>query len=218
VTKVHFRAGTRLRTQFVHHLTSGERDGGALVPGPLVVSSCDPAAIFQMREGALDLVERWDRLRVGLGLMTGVLPRATRNSRNTIVGGVSQHLGGLRQLLDKPGAERIPAVCPAVRSKAIRRPEAFATEWILVVRPPWLRPIACSCAPRSPGLRCDVPWRLSMLCGCARSWIHQGFQHLLPVTFSKAGGRHKQSGAPDSRTAQPSICRPCWLYRPPKGR
>ena len=58
------------------------------VSGELVVSCCDTTPILQVREGALDHVaalvgggvERWDF--VGCGLMTGVLPRSIRNSRN----------------------------------------------------------------------------------------------------------------------------------------
>src|ERR1700744_5438561 len=88
----------------------GERDGGAVVPGQLVVSGCDPAPIFQMREGALDhiaaligdLVERRDCLAGWIGLDDrGAAPCNQEFAKLiAIVGGIGQHLGRLRQLLD----------------------------------------------------------------------------------------------------------------------
>src|ERR1700733_10230780 len=89
----------------------GERDGGAVVPGQLVVSCCDPAPIFQMREGALDhvaalirdLVERWDFLAGWIGLDDrGAAPCNQEFAKLiTVIGCVGQHLGCLRQLLDE---------------------------------------------------------------------------------------------------------------------
>src|SRR5580704_16281161 len=80
-----------------------------------------------MREGALDhvaaligdLVERWDFLAGWIGLDDrGAAPRNQEFAKLiAVVGGVGQHLCGLRQLTIRPAAERTSPICPAVRSK-----------------------------------------------------------------------------------------------------
>lgn len=81
------------------------------MPDQFIVSCCDPAPIFQMRDGALDhiatlaedLVERWDFLAGRVGHDDrGAAPRRQEFAKLiTLVGGVSQYPGDFWQRLDK---------------------------------------------------------------------------------------------------------------------
>jgi hypothetical protein len=99
--------------------------------------------------------------------MAGLLPRVIGDSRNLSLSQAvsASAAAACGNFSIRFGTERTSSVCPAVRSKAIRQPEALATAWILVVRPPRPRPIACSWPPVFPLRRGDaLEVVLSMLC------------------------------------------------------
>src|SRR5580704_4624740 len=129
-----------------------------------------------MREGALDhvaaligdLVERWDFLAGWIGLDDrGAAPRNQEFAKLiTVVGGVGQHLGGLRQLLDKAWRRANIAHLPSGDVEGnqtagsvgdgmdLGRPPAAAASDRLLLGPPF--PPAAQ--------RCALEVVLSMLC------------------------------------------------------
>jgi hypothetical protein len=150
----------------------GEAGCGEAGCGEAVVSGCDAPEVFQPAEDALDgvatAVERGAEAALAapvclrrdvssghlrfvlrtpsvLGTAAGASIAPQKRSASKARSAITRAPSGTASIGVSP--PRRSAVLPPERWNAIGLPAWFAAAWILLVRPPRVRPMACACSP-----------------------------------------------------------------------